>query len=241
MVTGAKSPQEALDALRANAELQQKFNLAVLAADTELEKAYLSDRADARNRDIEVRKVSGGSNTRADVMVVGAVLGRIACLAVLCAFRKEIPGEAVGIVSHHRRHLRRLPARCLPVRVRLLAQHRDDKDSTIANLSKVSKAPGDMYDRASDLWWRSAGCAAGAEAPLGPRRQSFSDSARECRVCDESIPLPRRKAIPGVNTCIDCQADLEHALNLKGSDMNKIKTLFAPSCSPPPVSPMRPP
>lgn len=135
VVTGAKSPQEALDALRANAELQQKFNLAVLAADTELEKAYLSDRADARNRDIEVRKVSGGSNTRADVMVVGAVLGLIACLAVLCAFRKEIPGEAVGIVST----IAGIFGACLRDAYQFefgSSRSSRDKDNTIANLSK---------------------------------------------------------------------------------------------------------
>lgn len=98
-VTGAKSPEEALVALRQNAELAQTFNLAVLAADTDLEKAYLADRADARSRDIEVRKLTGGSNARADVMVGGAVVGLIACLVVLVFFRGEIPGEVVGIVS----------------------------------------------------------------------------------------------------------------------------------------------
>lgn len=74
----------------------------------------------------------------------------------------------------------------------------------------------DMYDRASDLEVAQREDALRAQQRRsGLAGKSFSDSARECRVCDESIPLPRRKAIPGVNTCIDCQADLEHALNLK--------------------------
>jgi hypothetical protein len=98
-VTGAKSPQEALDALRANAELAQQFNLAVLAANTELEKAALADRADARARDIEIRKLKGGDNRRQDVMIAMAAIGLIACLVTLIFFRKEIPGEAVGIIS----------------------------------------------------------------------------------------------------------------------------------------------
>ena len=48
------------------------------------------------------------------------------------------------------------------------------------------------------------------------RRASLSgktveDSALLCRVCDEKIPLERRRAIPGVQTCVECQQDLERA------------------------------
>lgn len=98
-VSGAASPEDALKALRENAQLAHQFNLAVLAADTELEKAFLADRQDARARDIELRKLTGGKNIRADVMVIGAVLGLIACLVVLAFFKKEVPGEVVGIIS----------------------------------------------------------------------------------------------------------------------------------------------
>ncbi len=34
-------------------------------------------------------------------------------------------------------------------------------------------------------------------------------SAEICVMCGEPIPLPRRLAVPGVQTCIDCQRDLE--------------------------------
>lgn len=98
-VTGATSPQDALDRLRQDAQLAQQFQLAVLAADTELEKAALADRASARERDIEIRKLTGGHNQRADLMVAAAAIGLIACLGALIFFRKEIPGEAVGIIS----------------------------------------------------------------------------------------------------------------------------------------------
>lgn len=30
-----------------------------------------------------------------------------------------------------------------------------------------------------------------------------------CAVCDEEIPAARRRAVPGVQTCIECQRDLE--------------------------------
>lgn len=98
-VTGAQSPEQALEALRQNAQLAQQFNLAVLAADTDLEKAYLADRGDARARDVEVRKLNNGNNSRADVMILGAVVGLLACLGTLAFFRREMPGEVVGIVS----------------------------------------------------------------------------------------------------------------------------------------------
>ena len=34
-------------------------------------------------------------------------------------------------------------------------------------------------------------------------------SAMNCRVCDEEIPEARRLALPGVQTCIECQEELE--------------------------------
>lgn len=98
-VTGAKTPEEALEAMRRNAELAREFNLAVLAADTDLERAFLADRQDARDRDIELRKLTGGKNTRADIMIVCDWLGLIACLIVLAFFRKDIPGEVVALLS----------------------------------------------------------------------------------------------------------------------------------------------
>lgn len=98
-ITGAQTPEAALTSMRENAQFAQQFNLAVLAADTELEKAYIADRANARERDIEVRKLDGGQNRRADVMVVCDWLGLVACLVVLSMFRKDMPGEVVALLS----------------------------------------------------------------------------------------------------------------------------------------------
>lgn len=98
-VTGTKSPEEAIAAMREDKELAGRFQLATLQADTELEKAYLADRADARSHDIEVRKLNGGTNRRADLMVLLDVVGLIACLIVLARFRTEIPSEVVGLLT----------------------------------------------------------------------------------------------------------------------------------------------
>ena len=42
--------------------------------------------------------------------------------------------------------------------------------------------------------------------------KTVADSLRTCTVCNGEIPLRRRRAIPGVQTCVDCQVDLEYAL-----------------------------
>lgn len=98
-VTGAKSPEEALNALRGNAELAQQFNLAVLAADSELEKVVLADRQDARHRDVEVRKLTGGKNDRATWMIVGDLIGLLACLVALLFFKKDMPAEVASLLN----------------------------------------------------------------------------------------------------------------------------------------------
>lgn len=56
-----------------------------------------------------------------------------------------------------------------------------------------------------------------ADALAEQRRRSgldgktMEDSAVVCRVCADPIPEARRQALPGVQTCIDCQQELEHA------------------------------
>lgn len=97
-VASVKTPEEALQAIRANAELAQQFNLAMLAADKDLETAHLADRQNARERDVQIVK-AGRYNVRADIMVLLDVLGLLACLVVLIFFRKQIPGEVVGLLS----------------------------------------------------------------------------------------------------------------------------------------------
>ena len=54
------------------------------------------------------------------------------------------------------------------------------------------------------------------------------ESARECDECGEPIPEKRRKAIPGVRTCVDCQsgrdASVQHAaFNRRGSKDSQLK------------------
>lgn len=97
-VTGATDGNAALAALQADPALAQVYQLAVLKADGDLEAMYLADRRDARARDVALHQ-AGYRNTRADWMVLFDVIGLIACLVVLSMFRKEIPGEVVGLLS----------------------------------------------------------------------------------------------------------------------------------------------
>lgn len=97
-ITGATSPEDALQRIQGNAEAQAKFRRLVLELDADLERAYLADLQDARKRDIELRK-AGQKNHRADLMVLLDVVGLVACLVVLALFREGMPGEVVGLLS----------------------------------------------------------------------------------------------------------------------------------------------
>ena len=98
-ITGAPTGEAALETLQASPDKVLEFRQAIATQQSDLEKAYLADVADARNRDIELRKITGGSNIRADLAVLAVVIGLIACLAVLGLYREKMPGEVVGIVS----------------------------------------------------------------------------------------------------------------------------------------------
>lgn len=98
-VTGTSTPEDALAAIKADPNKVLEFQQAMAAQRLELEKALLADTADARDHDVEVRKLNDGHNRRADYMVALDVVGLIACLLVLCFFRSSIPAEAVGLIS----------------------------------------------------------------------------------------------------------------------------------------------
>ena len=44
---------------------------------------------------------------------------------------------------------------------------------------------------------------------LARSRLAAGDSLTHCAGCETEIPEARRKAIPGVRLCIECQSDLE--------------------------------
>lgn len=72
----------------------------------------------------------------------------------------------------------------------------------------------DVFDRATELEEAQRQDALQAQARrAGLDGKTVEDSAKHCRVCEVLIPVARRRAVPGVQTCVTCQTDLERALN----------------------------
>ncbi len=71
----------------------------------------------------------------------------------------------------------------------------------------------DVFDRATELEEAQREDALHAQARrAGLEGKTVADSATHCQVCERLIPVARRRAVPGVQTCVSCQTDLEKAL-----------------------------
>ncbi|MES1977305.1 MAG: hypothetical protein V4451_04670 [Pseudomonadota bacterium] len=81
-ITGKGTAEEAAEAINADPAMATQFKLAVMANDADLEKAFLADRQDARRRDVDLHK-AGFANDRATWMIVGDVVGMLACLGAM--------------------------------------------------------------------------------------------------------------------------------------------------------------
>ena len=72
----------------------------------------------------------------------------------------------------------------------------------------------DVFDRATEREEESRADALAEQARRsGFEGKTVKDSAKHCSVCEGHIPLARRKALPGVQTCVECQTDLERAVS----------------------------
>ncbi len=94
-VTGKQGP-EALDALKADPALVLQFRQALIANETELDKAYLADRQDARRRDVALAQ-AGRYNWRGDLLALLAVGGLVLCVWFV-ARDTEMPERAVNAI-----------------------------------------------------------------------------------------------------------------------------------------------
>lgn len=91
-VTGTETPEEAHAAISVDPALAMQFRAAVLASESELEKAYLADRADARKRDTAFI-TSGRYNWRGDILAVLAV-GALCLCVWMVATNPALPAGA---------------------------------------------------------------------------------------------------------------------------------------------------
>lgn len=64
--------------------------------------------------------------------------------------------------------------------------------------------PAEIIDAASELEEMLR-----EQAIAAHRIDKNAVSATHCIECDESIPQPRREAVPGCRTCADCQQIIE--------------------------------
>ena len=68
----------------------------------------------------------------------------------------------------------------------------------------------------------------GDAVKLARKQISSGVSAKFCIECDDEIPEPRRRAVPGVQTCIKCQAERDAerkavGFNRRGSKDSQLK------------------
>lgn len=96
-VTGEPSGVDAFKKMKVDPALAMEFRRAVMANETELDKLYLGDRQNARNRDVELAK-AGYRNKRADIMVAMAAVGTIGGLVamLLLGYLKAKHPDAIG-------------------------------------------------------------------------------------------------------------------------------------------------
>jgi hypothetical protein len=97
-LTGADDPVIAAKALSENSLLIAEFQKEIIKIEAELELQFLQDRHNAREREIALAQ-AGRRNVRADIMVLSAAVGLVACLYTLTSYGGTLPGEAVGIIS----------------------------------------------------------------------------------------------------------------------------------------------
>ena len=80
-VTG-KQGMDAVEAIKADPGLAVEFEREVRRHEKEIIALANEDRADARARDIEMRRI-GGANWRADILAIGAMIGLVALIWTL--------------------------------------------------------------------------------------------------------------------------------------------------------------
>ncbi|MDR0744562.1 MAG: hypothetical protein LBE97_01235 [Holosporales bacterium] len=97
-VTNAKDEFDAVEKLKSDKRLLTLFQKALINSEREIELAIIKDKENARTRDIAIIN-SGKRNKRADIMVLAAAIGLVVCLLTLIVYKKDLPGEAVGIIS----------------------------------------------------------------------------------------------------------------------------------------------
>jgi len=104
-VFGTSDPEKIKLLIAQDATLAQKY-IAEVQADTEQFRIQVADVQDARRRDIEIRKIAtdekgtpAGTNTRANVMLIGAFMCFVIIIGGTMQFRASIPDGVLAILQ----------------------------------------------------------------------------------------------------------------------------------------------
>lgn len=97
-LTGTNTPEEAADALRANPELLATFRTNMATINAELDKAYLADRQNARDRDVKLKQ-AGYHNYRADIMLALAFISLVGIIWMLWSARLDMPDQIFAALN----------------------------------------------------------------------------------------------------------------------------------------------
>ena len=98
-VSGKDDPQEASDAIQADPALAMQFKTAVMANETELQKAYLSDTQNARQQTIDLAKVESKIAWGAPLISALVVGGYFLCIFLLFAKGDDMLGNIFQLVN----------------------------------------------------------------------------------------------------------------------------------------------
>ncbi|PKR55394.1 hypothetical protein [Thalassospira marina] len=97
-VTGTSSPDDALVAMQADPSLVIDYKKHMASVQAELDKAYLVDRQNARDRDVKLKQ-AGYHNYRADIMLTLAFVCVVALVYFLWEARLDMPDQVFAALN----------------------------------------------------------------------------------------------------------------------------------------------
>ena len=97
-ITGQGDPEKAIEVLRADPEAVLAFKQRAAELEIEIERAYLADRQDARDRDVAIKK-AGYHNYRADVMLALAFVCLIVIIVAAWMGRLNMPDHVFALLN----------------------------------------------------------------------------------------------------------------------------------------------
>lgn len=97
-IFGTDDPKEIALAIQQD-KSKADLALAKINGDLDAYRIQVQDTISARDRDVEVRKISGGTNTRANVMLISAFACLMVILVAVVLYRTDIPDGVLALMN----------------------------------------------------------------------------------------------------------------------------------------------